>query len=386
MEKQSVLKGLFALLVVVLLAGLTGCEPQLVTPQSGQAVSPLQTPPPSATLTLPTATPTPAATPTPPLPVPTLVPLQVPPEILTGEKIAFLKDKDVWLINVASRAQAQATTSGNVAHLFGWSHDGSQLLIGVGKRPVPPETDMPGGTDLWVVDIQSGQARQLTQDLEVRSAAWSPGDNQIAYVVRQGGLYVANSDGTNITKMVDKALAHTPAWSPDGMKIAFILPPPTWEGGLVEKYDIAVLSLADGSIVQLTSSAWTNFHPIWSLDGQKILFESDREHTPDTGLWYVMNADGSRLQHLEKLSLLSSMNVDRSPIADQVAFEVEGNIWVMDFDGNALKVVEGSNPSWSPDGSKLIYVGKDSRMWIINVDGTGSRKLSEAGGQPHWSK
>jgi Tol biopolymer transport system component len=341
--------------------------------------------PPPVTPIPPMATPTPPVTVTPPLPVPTLVPIPVPPEILASEKIAFLRDKDLQLINVASRALAQVTTSGNVAHIFGWSHDGSQLLLGVGERPVLPETDMPGGTDLWVLDVREGRAVQLTEGLEVLSAAWSPLGAKIAYVTRYGELYIVHSDGTELRKMPTKALPEL-AWAPDGTKLAYILPPPVWEPwNLLEAYDIAVLDPVDGSVAQLTSGAWTNFHPVWSLDSKKILFESDREHAPGTGLWYTMNADGSELQHLEKPALLSSMNVDRSPIADQVAYEVSGNIWVMDFEGNAVRVAEGFDPSWSPNGSKLAYVGRDGGIWVIKADGTGPEKLSEAGSQPHWS-
>ncbi|MGA9349502.1 MAG: hypothetical protein WBW48_11975, partial [Anaerolineae bacterium] len=328
---------------------------------------------------------TPQVTVTPPLPVPTLVPIPVPPAILAGEKIAFLRDKNLQIINVTSRAPAPATSSGNVVYIYGWSHNGSHLLLGIGERPVLPETDMPGGTDLWVLDVPGGRAVQLTQSLEVLSAAWSPLGAKIAYVTRDGELYIVHSDGTGLRKMPTKALPEL-AWAPDETKLAYILPPPAWEPwNLLEAYDIAILDPVDGLVAQLTSAAWTNFHPVWSLDGKKILFESDREHAPGTGLWYTMNADGSELQHLEKSALLSSMNVDRSPIADRVAYEVSGNIWVMDFEGNALRVATGFDPSWSPNGSKLTYVGRDGGIWVIKADGTGPEKLSDAGSQPYWS-
>jgi TolB protein len=277
------------------------------------------------------------------------------------------------------------TTSGNVTHIFGWSHDGSQLLLGIGERPVLAETDMPGGTDLWVLDIKDGRTIQLTRGLGVQNAAWSPTNNEIAYTMLNDGLYLVKSDGARLRKVADKAL-YDLAWSPQGAKIAFILPPSTWTGGLLREYDIAVLNVDDKSITQLTSNAWTNYHPVWSSDGQKILFESDREHSPNTGLWYIMNADGSSLRHLGKPALLSSMNVTKSPIANQVAFEVSNEIWVMDFDGSVLRVTEGSEPYWSPDGNRLAYVGKDNGMWVINVDGTNAQSLFNSGRQLHWSK
>jgi dipeptidyl aminopeptidase/acylaminoacyl peptidase len=383
MEKQLVSKGWLALLVVVLLAGLTGCEPQLVTPQGGQAVSPLQTPPPPVTLTLPTATPTPAVTP--PLPVPTLVPLRVPPEILTGEKIAFLKDKDVWLINVASRVQAQMTTSGNVAHIFGWSHDGSSLLLGIGEWPVPPETDIPRGTNLWVIQADGTKATQLADGLEVLTAAWSPVSEQIAYSTRDGDLYLIKSDGTEGRQLVAKVVNGGLAWSPIGTELAYVQ---LQQPGDLAVMDIAIIRIVDGSVRQLTSKAWENTDPQWSLDGQKILFQSNRTGTLDGGLWWIMNADGSSPSHLELPQPFPYRGVwvSKSPTTDQITFTDGEDIWIIDFKGKSQKVAVGSDPRWSPNGSKLAYVGKDNGIWIVNTDGTNTQKLDKVGNQPHWGK
>ena len=58
----------------------------------------------------------------------------------------------------------------------------------------------------------------------------------------------------------------------------------------------------------------------------------------------------------------------------------------MDFQGNAQRLVEGHDPSWSPDGSRLAYVGKDGGLWLINADGTGAEKLGDTGRELTWSK
>jgi TolB protein len=53
-----------------------------------------------------------------------------------------------------------------------------------------------------------------------------------------------------------------------------------------------------------------------------------------------------------------------------------------------------STPAWSPDGNHLVYVKTDSKsvllseLWIVNADGSGSRRLT-AGGHldtaPQWA-
>jgi len=341
------------------------------------------------------ATPTPPVTVTPPLPVPTLVPIPVPPEILAGEKIAFLRDKDLQLINVASRALAQVTTSGNVAHIFGWSHDGSQLLLGVGERPVLPETDMPGGTDLWVLDVRGGRAVQLTEGLEVLSAAWSPVRDQIAYGTRDLNIYVVNSDQTGYRELL--AHSYLGPWSPDGSRIVY--------RELAEDYSsvsLSVLNLGDGSRRQLTSDE-VNFVGYlwsqdvqWSLDGQSILFQS-RRGEQGTSIWWKIDISSGQLMHLDNETLRAirafSGFAPRSPTANQVAFsgydfDFHEIVWVMDFNGYAREVARGSAPAWSPDGNKLVYKGGDNGLWVISLDGTGTTKLADVAGHPpyHWSR
>src|SRR5205085_61976 len=48
----------------------------------------------------------------------------------------------------------------------------------------------------------------------------------------------------------------------------------------------------------------------------------------------------------------------------------------------ADRLVTGTQPSWSPDGSQFAFVRGDS-VWIANADGSGARKLS-TGSQPAW--
>ena len=71
------------------------------------------------------------------------------------------------------------------------------------------------------------------------------------------------------------------------------------------------------------------------------------------------------------------------------AFDDDGNgftdrseIWVSSADGSdERKLVDGSDPIWSPDGSKIVYLapsGYSTAMWVMSVDGTGApRKLHE---------
>ncbi len=355
----------------------------------------LQPYPPPATPIPPMATPTPPVTITPPLPIPTLVPIPVPPGILAGEKIAFLSDNNLQLINVASRALAPATVSGNINTLFGWSWDGSKILLGVGERPRIPESDDPGGMDLWVMNADGTSPLQLTEGLEVLHAAWSPVRDQIAYGTRDLSIYVIDSDQTGRRELL--AHSYLGPWSPDGSRIVY--------RELAEDYSsvsLSVLNIADGARRQLISDE-VNFVGYlwsqdvqWSLDGQSILFQSRRSEQ-GTSVWWKIDISSGQLMHLDNETLRAirafSGFAPRSPIANQVAFsaydfDFNEIVWVMDFNGYARAVARGSAPAWSPNGNKLVYKGEDNGLWVINLDGTGTMKLADIAGHPpyYWNR
>ena len=84
--------------------------------------------------------------------------------------------------------------------------------------------------------------------------------------------------------------AVTPLWmrdvkiSPDGSQIAF-----TYKG------DIYKVAANGGKAVRLTSQPSYESAPVWSPDGKKIAFASDRNGGSDV---FIMDADGGTAQRL----------------------------------------------------------------------------------------
>ena len=89
----------------------------------------------------------------------------------------------------------------------------------------------------------------------------------------------------------DPGFDRSPAWSPDGSRIAF-------ESFRDRNHEIYVMN-ADGSdVIQLTDNRGFDRSPAWSPDGSRIAFDSDRDGNDEI---YVMNADGSGQTNLTKL-------------------------------------------------------------------------------------
>ena len=66
--------------------------------------------------------------------------------------------------------------------------------------------------------------------------------------------------------------------------------------------------------------------------------------------------------------------LESRPLSDQVT----SFIHVMDSDGSNVRKlpIEGTEPSWSPDCSKIVFAGPAVRIQIINADGSGLRTLT----------
>ena len=204
-----------------------------------------------------------------------------------------------------------------------------------------------------------------------------------------------NADGSAVTQLTDHpANDTTPAWSPDGRKIAFT----STRGGTT---DIYVMN-ADGSdVTRLTNHPSGSWWPAWSPDGQKIAFTGGNEDDI-----YIINVDGSDLTRITNSPARdlfpawapgSQIAFLRVALDDQSGF-YDFTIHVMDADGsNLTRLGEGGFPlAWSPDGSRIAFAegrvvggGEVNRdIYTRNADGSGLRRITthpSDDGHPTWS-
>lgn len=135
--------------------------------------------------------------------------------------------------------------------------------------------------------------------LDYQRPAVSPDGSKIAFVSTETGsaqIYVTNADGSNL-----KQLTHTvgpdrwpgwppkgnasPAWSPNGGKIAFV----SWRNG---NPDIYLMNRDGSNQNRLTHTEERDENPVWSPSGNYLLFQSNRNLEKDAEI-FVMRRDGS---------------------------------------------------------------------------------------------
>jgi Tol biopolymer transport system component len=123
-------------------------------------------------------------------------------------------------------------------------------------------------------------------------------------------LYLMNADGSNQVQFTCVGgWSTTPAWSPDGRKIAFgHLDPPTSDAPTALNFNIYVKDANDIDCYnlgrRLTDSPRIDTKPSWSANGAMIAFESVREVdgvVQGTQI-YIMNSDGTNQVPLTELS------------------------------------------------------------------------------------
>jgi TolB protein len=162
-----------------------------------------------------------------------------------------------------------------------WSPDGTKVAFC---------SSMSGDPEIYVSDANGLNLQRLTFSPGVDiSPVWNPKTgNEIAFVSDRSGapqIYAMSADGANLRRLVSAGGdASSPSWSPNGLFIAY-----HWRVTETGTYDVYVIEIATGRIIQLTHDTRRNEHPVWSPDGRHLAFESTRSGSRQ--IWRML-ADG----------------------------------------------------------------------------------------------
>ncbi|HUO56104.1 MAG TPA: hypothetical protein VMU27_01570 [Candidatus Paceibacterota bacterium] len=273
-----------------------------------------------------------------------------------------------------------------------------------------------GDWSVYIMNADGTEAKMLADCLQIECyPSWSPDGTKIAFQRTEDGasIYVISSDGSNLQRISQSNPSSDvrPSWSPDGTEILYNRvtnlngkPPPITD---------TMLMNADGSDahVILPANGDFNVEPRFSPDGKKIAFMSYQGHTYFQ--LYTMNADGT---DLTQITSDPSNHGDPvwSPDGTRIIFgsDKEGggklNLFTINPDGSNeqqithfLPPYEAGDASYSPDGKYIAFevdVGGDkqsnpnvpAQVWIVRSEGSGSpwstgAACASVGCAPRWS-
>ena len=272
-----------------------------------------------------------------------------------------------------------------------WSPDGRYLYFG---------SDRSGAMNLWRVrmDEKSGRPKGEPEPLLTPArfdAHYSPSRTgaRMLYAsfdqeetLRSVGFDPATGAVTGQPRPVlaGSFLVFGAQVSPDGRFVAVT------NRGVQE--DVYVIEIATGEIRQLTNDAARDRGAVWSPDGQKIYFYSQREENRYE-IWSI-NADGSGLQRVTRTTGRSVWYPALSPDGRKLSFYNDEHTFVLELDQPGAKpqalpsALQGSAPElsvWSPDGSMLAgHLRGRPGIVVYSFQDREHRPVTPSGSRPVW--
>lgn len=245
--------------------------------------------------------------------------------------------------------------------------------------------------ELIVADADGYNPRTIATSREpLMSPAWSPDGKKLAYVGYEKGrssIYVHTLASGDLKKLVsEKGINGAPAWSPDGTKMLVTL-------SFEVNPDIYLVDLASGNRTRLTDHYGIDTESSFSPDGRQIAFLSDRGGTPQV---YVMSVNGGeprRVTFQGRQNLRPRFSPDGKSLT---VVNLEGgrySIAMVDLASGATRALTDGpldeSPSFAPNGTVIIYAttGRgNAELATVTTDGRVRQRLRQPGEvrEPAW--
>jgi dipeptidyl aminopeptidase/acylaminoacyl peptidase len=343
----------------------------------GVAATPQGTPPttPNAAAPGTTNTPAPQGTPSPasmPNPIGTATTPGVPSALQTAAAGGEATPRtQVYLLSLEGGEARRLTNLKNGIGAFEWSPDGTRLVAT--SRTGPSDAKAPSSdvrhyahpsykfndtgwfddrrSHLWVVDVASGAARQITSGQE-----WNDTD---------------------------------PQWSPDGRRIAFVSDRTGHAFDESRNTDVWVIPSEGGELLKISDHDEEDASPRWSPDGKSIAFTGRVQERDHPKIWLAPATGGAPSRNVSpELDLIPS-NLDWAEQGRALYFETgvrgESHLFRVDVSSGKLRqVTKGARGVRSVDindrARRLVYAANDFKhlddLYVADLDGGGERKLT----------
>ncbi|MGZ3279400.1 MAG: amidohydrolase family protein [Caulobacteraceae bacterium] len=315
-----------------------------------------------------------------------------------GKTIAFFAYRDggydLWTIKPDGSDQKKLTSGPFDDRDPMWSPDGTKIAF-ASDRGQPGKDSY----NIWTLDVATGALTQVTNNPnENRLPTWSPDGKQIAYASTRGAvsaIYSATlgSPEEHLVRQV-KGTVQAPSWGPGG-QLAYVVAD-----------DASSRLEIDGKTVSGTETVFP-FRASWLPKDGGFYYVSDGKvrHRSPAGAAPKTSEFTAALQvarpvydkarrDFDSMAPRKVLGINRptlSPDGTKITFAALEDIWLVPAGGGAPQnlthdTASQEDPSWSPDGSKLVYTsdkgGGLPQLWIRDMATGQDRKLTSLPLQP----
>ena len=231
------------------------------------------------------------------------------------EKIAFSSNRsgnwEIYIMNPDGSRQERLTRNNTSDHSPVWSPNGEQILF---------TSDRGGLRDLYVMDADGSRVRRVFGKSAIRiEPTWSPDGERIAFHAEtpQWSIQTATIHGGNVQQVaVAEWRGGNPSWSANGNEIAFV----ESVGGARR---VLIVKLGSGGVRTFLpkEKSWM-YSPAWSPEGDKLAFTWYKWDIGNKSAIFVANRDGNRLKQVGK-SALGAYSPAWSPEGDKIVYTEE---------------------------------------------------------------
>ena len=277
---------------------------------------------------------------------------------------------------IASKPDARVEKSLSIEKLYTTRQVGGSTWSPDGKT-VAFVSNLSGRNNLWLVPSDGGWPMQLTvSDQRQTSPSWSPDGKWIAYMSDYDGdeqwdiFLVSPKTGqvVNLTNTREVA-EESPTWSHDGRYLAYMVKPKTSSVFEIDVYDTLMREVKH--LTTGTAKDRMNVAPIWSADGEFIVYTQEQSKGTDSNIFMVdvASAQSTLLTPHDGEHTYSANDVSpdgKNVLITSNAGDGYDNVGLLEIASKKIRWLtndkwEVSGESFSPDGKFLTYTA--------NVDG-----------------
>ena len=235
-------------------------------------------------------------------------------------------------------------------------------------------------TSAALVPATATSSAALVPATATSSAGVFPGDDGTIAYARPSGVWTVDPDGSNAELVIPDGFS--PAWSPDGSRIAYV----RFGADFADIY----VADADGSNEVRITRSGENLEPTFSADGSRVIFVRSGRRTDIAS----KAADGTgpltRLTDSPRFQeLLPSASPDGTSIAFSGASQGDDlDVYAIDADGGHRRRLTASGrddfgSSWSPDSAEIAFTriggrGRVDDVFLMDADGGNVRRLTSS--------